>query len=224
MKQQRGGTTPATPDRSAESDISAAKARIRDAAAFVLSTKGYAGLRLEEVAERAGLRPPTIYHHYGSRDELIEEVMWSGAADMRIYLQEILERLPGTASPTERLMAAVEAHLRHELELSDYAQAAMRNSRQVPPEVRRRQLREEELYGAIWRNLINDLAVGGILWPDLDVYVARMLVLGSLNWALFWWSPRNGSIDGLIANAQSFVRHALTTAPRTNRRRTRGRA
>jgi hypothetical protein len=36
-----------------------------------------------------------------------------------------------------------------------------------------------------------------------------MLVMGALNWAAEWWSPRRGSLDDVVADAQSFVRNGL---------------
>jgi len=53
----------------------------------VLSRKGYAGTRLSDVADQAEIQAPAIYYYYyyyyyfPSRDDLIEEVMWSGIAD-----------------------------------------------------------------------------------------------------------------------------------------------
>ena len=57
--------------------------RILDAAAHVLSRKGYAGTRLSDVADQAEIQAPAIYYYFPSRDDLIEEVMWSGIAHMR---------------------------------------------------------------------------------------------------------------------------------------------
>lgn len=185
------------------------RARIRDAAAHVLSVKGYAGLRLIDVATVAEVQAPAIYYYYASRDELVEEVMWSGIADMREHVVQLLEELPAGTTPLERLLAAVEAHLRHELEISDYTTASIRNAGQVPSNIRKRQILEEERYGEIWRKLINDVARSGELRPDLDLYLAQMLVLGALNWAVEWWDPRRGSLEAVVANAQSFVRHGL---------------
>src|ERR1700676_3971408 len=90
------------------------RARILDAAAYVLSIKGYAGTRLSDVAEYAEIQAPAIYYYFGSRDDLIEEVMFCGIADMRKHLLEVLDALPRESSPLDRIMAAVEAHLRHE--------------------------------------------------------------------------------------------------------------
>ena len=106
-------------------------------------------------------------------------------------------------------MAAVEAHLRHALEISDYTTASIRNAGQVPTAIRKRQIREEERYGEIWRSLINAVARDGVLRAELDLYIAQMLVLGALNWAVEWWDPRKGSIEAVVANAQSIIRHGL---------------
>jgi TetR/AcrR family transcriptional regulator, cholesterol catabolism regulator len=193
----------------AESKSTQTRRRILDAAAHVLSVKGYAGLRLNDVAAHAELQAPAIYYYYPSRDDLIEEVMWVGVADMREHVIAILEDLPAEVSALDRLLAAVRAHLRHELEISDYTTAAIRNAGQVPPGIRKRQILEEQRYGEVWRRLINDMARSGELRADLDLYIAQMLVLGALNWAVEWWDPRRGSLETVVANAQSFVRHGL---------------
>lgn len=199
----------ATDDAAGESKSAQTKARILAAAAHVLSTKGYAGLRLTEVATRADVQAPAIYYYYSSRDELIEEVMWAGIADMREHVVDALAALPDTTSPLNRLLAAAEAHLRHELEISDYTTAAIRNAGQVPRTIRQRQIREEERYGDVWRGLFNDLAREGVLRQDADPHIMQMLVLGALNWAVEWWDPRRGSIDAVVANAQCLIRDGL---------------
>jgi AcrR family transcriptional regulator len=212
---KRGETSPtidAVAERGSEDGTKAAltRARIRDAAAHVLSVKGYAGLRLNDVAAVAEVQAPAIYYYYTSRDELVEEVMWAGIADMREHVARALDELPTEQTPLDRLLVAVEAHLRHELEISDYTTASIRNAGQVPDSIRKRQILEEERYGEIWRKLINDVARAGVLRPDLDLYLAQMLVLGALNWAVEWWDPRRGSLEAVVANAQSFVRNGLS--------------
>jgi TetR/AcrR family transcriptional regulator, cholesterol catabolism regulator len=198
-------------DEIAESKSALTRARILDAAAHVLSANGYAGLRLTDVAAQAEIQAPAIYYYYASRDELIEEVMWAGIADMRDHVAAVLSQLPEGTPPLDRLLAAAEAHLRHALEISDYTTASIRNAGQVPLSIRKRQILEEERYGEIWRRLINDLAVEGRLRPELDTYIAQMLVLGALNWAVEWWDPRRGSLETVVANAQSFIRHGIAT-------------
>jgi TetR/AcrR family transcriptional regulator, cholesterol catabolism regulator len=206
---------PGESNMTSESKSVLTRSRILDAAARVLSEQGYAGLRLTDVAAAAELQAPAIYYYYASRDALIEEVMWSGIADMREHVAAVLDGLPDGTSPVARLLAAAEAHLRHALEISDYTTASIRNAGQVPMAIRKRQILEEERYGEIWRRLINDIAREGLLRPELDLYIAQMMVLGSLNWAVEWWNPRLGSIESVVANAQSIIRHGLTEVAKT---------
>jgi AcrR family transcriptional regulator len=195
-----------------ESKSARTRARILDAAAHVLSVKGYAGTRLSDVAEYAEIQAPAIYYYFPSRDDLIEEVMYAGIADMGRHLQEVLDALPPETSPMDRIMVAVEAHLRHELELSDYTTAHIRNSGQVPERLRGRQKKEEERYGRIWRRLFDDATADGEIRNDLDPRMAQLLALGALNWTAEWWDPRRSSVDAIVKNAQSIVRHGLSPA------------
>ena len=193
------------------------RGRILNAAAHVLSVKGYAGTRLSDVAEYAELQAPAIYYYFASRDDLIEEVMYAGIADMRKHLQGVLDALPPEASPIEKILVAVEAHLRHELELSDYASASIRNAGQIPERLRTRQLKEEAAYGRIWRRLFDEARADGELRDDLDARHAQLLVVGALNWSVEWFDPRRSSVDTIVSNAQVLVRNGLSPAPPASR-------
>jgi AcrR family transcriptional regulator len=198
--------------------------RILDAAAAVLSRKGYAGTRLTDVAEQAEIQAPAIYYYYPSREDLIEEVMWVGISRVCEHMEAVLDALAPGTEPMDKIAAAVEAHLRYGLEISDYTSAAIRNAGQVPPELRARYDAESVKYNEIWRGLLKDAQASGDLREDLDLTVARLLVLGALNWSTEWWNPRRGSMDVVVRNAQSIVRHGLgvteTTKPARATRRT----
>jgi AcrR family transcriptional regulator len=217
-KETTGAAVLPIDDGEPDSKSALTRRRILDAAAQVLSVKGYGGLRLTDVAAVAEIQAPAIYYYFPGREDLIEEVMWAGIAEMREHVLGVLDALPAKSSPLDRLLAAVEAHLRHALEISDYTTASIRNSGQVPQAIRKRQVREEERYGEVWRKLINDLARSGALRPELDLYIAQMLVLGALNWTVEWWDSRRGSVDEVVSNAQTLVRHGLTKARTTKRR------
>jgi AcrR family transcriptional regulator len=208
-----------------ESKSARTRARILDAAAQVLSQKGYAGTRLSDVAARAEIQAPAIYYYFPSREDLIEAVMFSGIDEMGRYLRQVLDALPAETSPMDRIMAAVEAHLRHELELSDYATASIRNAGQVPAALRKRQRKAEARYARIWGQLFDDAQADGQLRAELEPRVAQLLVMGALNWSAEWWDPRRGSVDAIVKNAQVLVRNALEPSkPRSTVRRKRASA
>ena len=193
------------------------RSRILNAAAHVLSVKGYAGTRLSDVAEYAELQAPAIYYYFASREDLIEEVMYAGIADMRTHLQGVLDALPSRTSSMDKILAAVEGHLRHQLELSDYASATIRNAGQIPERLRARQLKEEAAYGRIWRRLFDDARADGQLRDDLDARLAQLLVIGALNWSTEWFDPRRSSVDTIVSNAQVLVRNGLSPSPPASR-------
>ena len=192
--------------------------RILDSAAYVLSRRGYAATRLSDVAERAGIQTPAIYYYFSSRDDLIEEVMASGLADMRAHLESTLSALPSDTSAVDRILAAVQSHLRYELELSDYTTASIRNHGQIPEHMWRRADQEGDRYGAIWRHLFDEAKRAGELRADIDARIAQMLVMGALNWAAEWWDSGRMPLDAMVGSAQAFVRNALLLEDRGQQR------
>lgn len=183
--------------------------QIVDAAAHLLSERGIAATRLVDVVEYTQMQPAVTYYHFTSFAELIEEVLYRGITEMRRHLEKTLEALPPDTSPVDRLMAAVEAHIRRELELSDYGVAWTRNSGQLPGGTTRRLKREEAAFGRIWRDLFNDAFAGVATSPGFDARMARRLILGAMNSATEWWDPRRGSVEALVGTTKCLIRGCL---------------
>lgn len=198
----------AAPERERKSDRT--RRRILDAAADVLNRKGYAGARLTEIAKLADLQVPAIYYYFGSREEILEEVVSIGARITMEHVTRRLALLPATASNMDRICASAGAHLEMVLKEAAYASAAVRSVAQIPAEVRQRQLTGQREYGALWRSMLADAAATGELDPGLDPRGARMLLIGALNWAPDWWDPARGSVEDIIGTAERLVRNALS--------------
>ncbi|HWJ82456.1 MAG TPA: TetR/AcrR family transcriptional regulator [Nocardioides sp.] len=178
--------------------------RILAAAAQTLTTKGYAKAHLTEIARVARLQPPAVYHYFSSRDDLVGAVMREGQLIVRRTVEAALAALPADAGIGDRLAAAVDAHLRVELELSDFATAVTRNAGQLPPSVRGELAAESREYHDVWRSLLQQAEHAGCLHPDLDVHAGRMLVIGALNWATEW-RRASTPVDDVVKAAQTFV-------------------
>src|ERR1700676_5487667 len=109
--------------------------QILDAAAKVLARRGYAGTMLSEVAEEAGTQPGSLYYHFYSREELIEEVLHEGVSLSFARARGVLDALPSDSSALQRLEAALRAHLKFQLIESDYARAVVRSMGQCPEDM-----------------------------------------------------------------------------------------
>jgi TetR/AcrR family transcriptional regulator, cholesterol catabolism regulator len=184
------------------------RARILDAAASVLTRKGYSGTRLSDIADEVGIRTPGIYYYFESRDALIEEVIRVGQHRARAEVEQALSDLPDSSTPAERLVTAVETHLRTVLSLSEYTTAAIRNVGQLPSEMRRELMQEHADYGQVWHALFE--AARQDSFPDaaVDLRALRLLVIGALNWAPEWWRPHD-SIEETVAAARFLARRLL---------------
>ncbi|MFT4263832.1 MAG: TetR/AcrR family transcriptional regulator [Nocardioides sp.] len=180
--------------------------RILRATAQVLAERGYARTRLGEVAERAGLRPPAVYYYFDSRDDLVSEVMRVGQQRVRKHVEEAIASDLGDVA--SQVAAGIEAHLRIQLELSDFAAAVTRNAGHVPPPVRQALNEQSEAYHDLWRRLLRRAHEEELLLPDLDPSIARMLLIGALNWAVEWWTA-DRDLDALVQDTQSFMGQAL---------------
>ena len=184
---------------SRESKSARTRRRILDAGAAALRRDGYAAVTLKEIAALAGLQAGSLYYHFGSKEEIVENILELGVDGVARATREAVEALGPGADRVARLRAAVAGHLRYVLSESDYAVANIRILSQVPRELRERHLVRQRRYGAYWRTLFEDAANAGALRADLDRSVVRMLTLGALNWSVEWYDARGKESPAKIA-------------------------
>ena len=161
--------------------------RILDAAAKVLSRRGYVGTQLSEIATEARTQAGSLYYHFESREELIEEVLQEGVRRSFARTRAIVDELPPKSTPLARLCAALRAHLRFQLVESDYARAVARCMGQCPPEMWRRINEKFRLYGKFFDGLIQAAVRAGELDPEVDRSALRMLIIGAANYTPEWY-------------------------------------
>jgi len=81
--------------------------RILDAAENLFAARGYAGTTLRDVASVVGLRTPSLYNHFASKDALYEAVLARGIGPVLRALVEAVEsrRAPDADELVKTLMA-----------------------------------------------------------------------------------------------------------------------
>ena len=160
--------------------------RILDAAAKVFSERGYAGTRLSDIADEAQTKAGSLYYHFDSKDDLVEEVLSVSIDEAFAYTRASVDALGPDATPGVRLRAAIAAHAEATLKATDYTAAHVRIIGQVPDEIRRRNFRHPRKYGDYWASLFEAAIESGDIRDDLDPLVLRFLVVGALNWTVEW--------------------------------------
>lgn len=196
-------------DSAEPSKSEATRQRILDAAALVLSREGFSGTKLTDIATQAQLKVATLYYYYESREALVEAVMVTGSEHVREHTLAALAALPASCTPLDRLCAAVESHLRFILEISNYTQAVIRNSGQVPEHVRESLTHEINQYGRLWQGLVDAAAEGTQFRSKAQKKALRMLIIGGLNWTVEWWSASQAPLDEVVQTAVMMTRASL---------------
>lgn len=175
--------------------------RILDAAAAAFRERGFAATRLSDIAERANLQAPSLYYHFPSKEDLIEEVLAHAVIRTFERVQQAVSEVPGD-DPVGRLRAAIETHIEMVLKTGDYSAANLRLYGQMPDDIRKRLERTQRKVGRCWNGLLEDARDAGAIRSDLNLSILRMLILGSLNWAAEWYHPGRG------VSPKEIARHA----------------
>ena len=86
------------------SKSSIARERILDASSAVFAEEGFAGARVDAIAQRAGVNKAMLYYHIGDKQALYSEVLNRNFGRIEKALQE---GLPNEGSPSDRLRAVI---------------------------------------------------------------------------------------------------------------------
>jgi AcrR family transcriptional regulator len=199
----------------------ATRQRILDAAAKVFRHNGYTGTRLSDIAAAAHTQAGSLYYHFASREDLVQEVLKVGQQRTNEFVMRRVDALPEGTTSIERLREAISAHLAAVLEVGDYTAATLRILGQVPEEIRRGTVEMQRDYGQWWRVLFESAQADGELRSDLDMFACRMLVLGSMNASPDWfhpYQPKGLTIADLEAQFTAVFLDGLATAKGKKRR------
>jgi AcrR family transcriptional regulator len=191
--------------------------RILDAAAEAFRERGFAATRLSDIAERANLQTPSLYYHFGSKEELIEVVLALGVTRTFEHVKRRVSEVPKD-DPLGRLRAAIEAHVEMVLETGNYSTANLRLYGQMPDDIRERLQQTQRQVGRYWNQLLQDARNAGAIRSDLNLSATRMLILGALNWTAEWYQPRGLSPEELAHHATAIVLDGLVPDSRSGKR------
>jgi AcrR family transcriptional regulator len=176
-----------------------------DAAARLLRHRGYEATTTRAIAQEVGIKAASIYHHFGSKDEIVEAVMDDGVRFVREAVVTALAALSPNASARDRLETAVRAHLLSSLEHSDYTSASIRAFAFLPSSIRARCTAERQGYEDLWRDIASDLLKHYGKNRDISPDALRLMLLGAVNWAGEWYRPGRLSIDKIARDFASSI-------------------
>ena len=155
-------------------------------AAQLIRDRGYAGTTMRRIAEEAGIKAASIYHHYASKDEIVERVLDRGIVEAIARVRQAIADLPEGAPFALRFRAAIGAYLDTASQFGTYFVATRQLLNHVPPELaERHRLRRMEL-DALWAQLLEEGYQEGAVSQLGKGGLARVFMLGALSWSTEW--------------------------------------
>ncbi|MGF7162509.1 AcrR family transcriptional regulator [Rhodoligotrophos appendicifer] len=171
--------------------------QILNAAALLLRLKGYEATTTRAIATEVGIKGGSIYHHFPSKDAIVEAVVNEGVLVVYNAVAKALDSLPKDATPRQRLEAAIKGHLLSSLEHSNYTSASIRAFAFLPQAVRSGCRVERRRYETLWEGLVQELYDAKLIDPSISPDSVRLLLLGALNWAGEWYRPERMDINDI---------------------------
>lgn len=184
---------------------------IRSIAVSVFARKGFANATVRDIAEAAGILSGSLYHHFESKDAMLEEHLhelfdelisgYSAVATADVDVPEAFRRLIvfGFTSVAKR-------HDEFTIFQNDFAYLA-----QIP---RFAFLREGSLeVQRAWITVIQRGVDEGLFGPDLDVHLVFRITMGALLAAVRWFDPTGSlSPEEMGLRQADFFLHGLLGA------------
>jgi len=163
-----------------------------DAAAHLFAQRGYSATSMRNIASSVDMLSGSLYYHFPSKEELLVAVYSAGVTQLVNTASEALKK---ESDPWSRLETLCRAHLEVVLRDSDYAQVLIRVIPGDIPSVAGQLLELRESYEELFRKVVSDLPLP--LGADRKTF--RLMLMGSLNWTLFWFDPQGRDSPHVLA-------------------------
>jgi AcrR family transcriptional regulator len=171
------------------------RAAILDAAAEIIVRQGYDACTMRAVAALVDMKAGSLYYHFKSKDEIVEEILNQGIETLYTRVAETIRSLPQEAPFAERLLAAVQVHISS---LVGKDQKYMHVYEHLPPTIKRRSRKMREKYAQLWHGLFADGVASGETADGHDLSLLVPYFLGGLN-RVPEWSRASGASSEQIA-------------------------
>jgi AcrR family transcriptional regulator len=134
------------------------------------------------VAAAAGMKTGSLYFHFRSKDELINEVLREGIGQALAHLKRAMAAQRSAGGSAQALLrTAIEAHVVVRHDLSDYATVVARSAADRSQRAGDPYLPQERRYGRYWIDVLLEAQAGDVLPADQDVRLLRDLLFGAMN-------------------------------------------
>ena len=156
----------------------ATRAEILEVAAQLIVDRGLEACTMRAIAKVVNIKAGSLYYHFASKDQIIEEILNSGIAMLLDQVQGTLDELPKGTTFAKRIEVAIGVHIACMVHPDT---AYMRVYDYLPPVMKRRSRAMRNKYADLWFRLFRDGISNGEVQANLDLTAFVPYFLGGLN-------------------------------------------
>lgn len=184
------------------------KSSILDAAALLFAENGYAGCKMEDIAEACGVSKSMLYHYFKKKEDILYEMLRERVTQIIEALEQYEIREAGNRNMDQYFCRFVEAYLEKSRETRSRHVVALHDRRYLPSPQHDKIVKLErkviDLVSAFLRNVSPN-------YSDVEYRAYSLLLLGMINWAEMWYRS-SGKItpDELYAMVTKLFLHGFS--------------
>jgi len=177
-------------------------------AARVFYEKSYDGASMQDIAQAVGLTKAGLYHHVGSKDRLLYEIMNYG---MDLLDETVLQKMKDIQDPREKLRRTIIGHIQLIVHTWDYETTViLHENRSLTGPLRKKINVRKKEYIQYLESLITEVQKQAGGKPLISPSVATFALLGIINWLYQWYRPEGLiKLDDLAATYADFFFRGL---------------
>ena len=169
--------------------------------------RGYHGTTIREVATRAGVSVPGLYHHFGSKMELLERLIDDTMDDLIEQTEQAVEASPD--NPVDRFTAVVVAHVRFHCERPEESFVGNTELRSLTPLARKRMVSKRDRQQRIFDRAVEDGVQVGVFTTPAPREASRAVV--TMCTTVASWYRRTGplSADEIVSTYRDLALNTI---------------
>ncbi len=179
--------------------MSQRRQELLDLSARLFAERGYGATTVRDIADEAGILSGSLYHHFGSKEEIVDEILSTFLDELFSSYRAVVARDLGARQKLEAVVAeSFECIDRHHAAVAIFQNEAKKLAQY--PRFSYLNDRGQE-FRALWRQILQDGVRSGAFRPGLDIDLVFRFIRDTVWVAVRWYQP-GGRLSAQTVAAQ----------------------
>ena len=159
------------------------RVQILQESATLFDEFGYSATSMNDIADAVGVRKPTLYHYFDTKDEIL---FWLHEEFINTLIARQEQRMADEV-PADRMVFEIMADILALMEThKGHVRTFFENHRELPERHRKSSIEKRNRYGRMLEDAIAQGTKDGS-FRDVEPDLTALAVMGMVNWAYQWY-------------------------------------